>query len=394
MYQSDFPLLEHEPIVYLDSAASTQKPWCVLEKMFQFYTQSYANVHRGSCALANQATILYEEARQKVARFIHALPSQVVFTKGTTESINLIANSYAQTLREGDEVLISIAEHHANFVPWQQACLKSKATLKTFRVLPSGEIDLDDYYKQLSSKTKLVAVTHLSNVLGIVNPIETIVQTAHNVGAKVVVDGAQSIAHMPIDVQQLNCDFFVFSGHKLYAPTGIGVLYGTSNVLEMLQPYQFGGDMIKEVTIQQSTFADVPAKFEAGTPPIAQAIGLGFALDYLSHIGMAKIESQETELTCYLLDSLKQFSGIQLLGDSSMKKGIVSLTVPNIHVSDIAFVLAKQNICVRTGHHCAMPLHRFFDLTGSLRISLGVYTTQTDIDLFIKGFKKAIQLFQ
>ena len=393
MYKSDFPILTQQQIVYLDSAASAQKPMFVLERMLRFYEQSYANVHRGSCTLANNATILYEEARQKVAQFIQATPSQIIFTKGATESINLIANSYAQTLQEGDEVLVSIAEHHANFVPWQQACLKSKASLKTFRVLSSGEIDLDDYHQQLTPRTKIVAITHMSNVLGIENPIKDMIQKAHQLGAKVVVDGAQSVAHMPIDVQKLNCDFFVFSGHKLYAPTGIGVLYGQTEALNTLLPYQFGGDMIKEVTIHQSIFSDVPAKFEAGTPPIAEAVSLGYAIDYLTRIGMDKIESYEARLTRCLIDGLKQFDEINIMGDSSLKKGIVSFTFQNIHVSDIAFILAKQNICVRTGHHCAMPLHQFFNLTGSLRVSLGLYSDETDVDLFLNGLKKAIQLF-
>lgn len=392
-YKKDFPIFQNQRIVFLDSAASTQKPKAVLDGLYQFYATSYANVHRGSCALANEATIAYEKARQKVADFIHTDSHQIIFTKGATESINLVASGYTFLLKEGDEVLVSESEHHADFVPWQQACKRSGATFKTFKVLPSGAVDLADYQQQLSNRTKVVAVTHLSNVLGVVNPIKEMTKAAHTHGARVLVDGAQSVAHMPINVQQLDCDYFAFSGHKLYGPTGIGVLYGKKEALNELPPYQFGGDMIREVTISQTTFADIPNKFEAGTPPFAEAVGLGYAIDYLNKIGMDNIEKKEEELTRYLVEKLKDFKTLEVLGDVNLKKGIVSFVVKGIHPSDIAFALSKQNVCVRVGHHCAMPIHQCFHQSVSIRVSLGLYNDKTDIDFFIESLKKAIHLF-
>ena len=393
-FKQDFPIFQNKDIIFLDSAASTQKPICVLNGLREFYATSYANVHRGSCDLANEATIAYESSRQKMASFIHADTKQIIFTKGATESINLVATGYTFMLKEGDEVLVSESEHHANFVPWQQACIRSGAIFKTFKILPSGEVDLVDYQKQLSQKTKIVAVTQLSNVLGVINPIIEMVKMAHVVGAKVLIDGAQSIAHIPVDVQKLDCDYFVFSGHKLYAPTGIGVLYGKKEALEILPPYQFGGDMIREVTVEKTTFADLPNKFEAGTPPFAEAIALGYAIDYLNEIGMENVAQTEADLTHYLIERLSKMNQIDILGDPALKNGIVSFVVNGIHPSDIAFALAKQHICVRVGHHCAMPIHKCFHQSVSIRVSLGIYNDQSDIDSFIKALDKAIHLFQ
>ncbi len=392
-YKLDFPIFKNKDVIYLDSAASTQKPRCVIDELYHFYTNSYSNVHRGNCDLSNEATISYEEARQKIADFIHTSTKQIIFTKGATESINLVANGYTFLLKKGDEVLVSESEHHANFVPWQQACLRSGASFKTFKVLPSGEFDVDDFKKQLSRHTKIVALTHLSNVLGVVNPVADMTRIAHAYGAKVLIDGAQSIAHMPINVQKLDCDFFAFSGHKLYAPTGIGVLYGKKEALELLPPYQFGGDMIQEVNISTTTFADLPNRLEAGTPPFAEAIALGYAIDYLNNIGMDTIAKHEKELTEYLIQQLTTLKEVEILGNPQIKTGIVTFVVKNIHPSDIAFALAKQHICVRVGHHCAMPLHKCFRKSVSLRVSLGLYNEKSDIDAFVEALKKAIQLF-
>ncbi len=392
-YKNDFPIFQNKQITYLDSAASTQKPKCVLDGLYQFYAQSYANVHRGNCELSNEATVTYEQARRKVADFIHTVAKQIIFTKGATESINLVASGYTFLLKEGDEVLVSDEEHHANFVPWQQACLRSGATFKTFEVLPSGEMDMADFKSKLSRKTKIVAISQLSNVLGVVNPVEEMIKTAHLYGAKVLVDGAQSVAHIPVNVQKSDCDYFVFSGHKLYAPTGIGVLYGKKEALEILPPYQFGGDMIRDVSAIKTTFADIPNRLEAGTPPFAEAIALGYAIDYLNTVTMETVEQNETELTTYLIEQLNDIEDVEIMGNPKIKKGIVSFNIKGIHPSDISFVLAKHNICVRVGHHCAMPIHQCFGKDVSLRVSLGIYNDKSDIDTFINILKKSIKLF-
>lgn len=393
MYKDDFPIFKNKNIVFLDSAASAQKPNCVLEKIDSFYRTDYANVHRGSCEIATKATELYEESRKIIGDFIHAPKEQLIFTKGTTESINLVVSGYAQLLKPGDEVLVSAEEHHANFVPWQQACFRSGAKFVVFNVTDSGEIDLEDFNQKLTCKTKIVAITQLSNVLGILNPIRTIIQRAHTVGAHVLVDGAQSIAHIPVDVEHMGCDYFVFSGHKLYGPTGIGCLYGQQEALDILPPYQFGGDMIRSVSIEKTMFADIPNKFEAGTPPFAQAIGLSMAVKYLQNIKMDQIEKEEDNLTNYLLKRLQSISKVELLGSSLQKKGIVSFIVKGIHPSDIAFALAQQHICVRVGHHCAMPIHQCFHKDISIRVSLGLYNDQGDIDIFVQALQKAISFF-
>ncbi len=393
MFKTDFPIFQNQGLIYLDSAASAQKPTAVLSAMDDFYRTKYANVHRGSCQIAVAATEAYENARQTVADFIGTTPKNIVFTKGATESINLVASAFARLLKPDDEVIISVAEHHAMFVPWQQACLQSGATFKVVDVLPSGALDMDDLNAKLSPRTKMVAVTHLSNVLGVVNPVSEIACLAHAVGAKLMIDGAQSVAHLPIDVKQTDCDYFVFSGHKIYGPTGIGVLYGKTDALEMLPPYQFGGDMIKEVHIQNTTFADIPARFEAGTPPIVEAIGLAAALDYVAGISMDKIAAHELTLTRQLLQEMAAFPSVQIMGEPDLKTGIISFTVSGIHPSDLAFALAKQNICVRVGHHCAMPLHHRFDQTVSVRVSLGLYNTSDDVRAFIAALKKTLDLF-
>lgn len=392
-YKKDFPIFDNSDLVYLDSAASAQKPRVVLRAMNDFYESSYSNIHRGTCSLAVHATELYENARQKVADFIHTRSKNIIFTKGATDAINMVAAGIGQSLKPGDEILVSIAEHHANFVPWQQICLKTGATFKVFNVLQDGQIDLQDFKSKLSSNTKMVAVAQLSNVLGVVNPVHEMAQMAHNVGAQILVDGAQSIAHMPVNVEELGVDFFVFSSHKLYGPTGIGVLYGKRTALENLPPYQFGGDMVKEVTVQKTTFAELPARLEAGTTPFVEAAGMGVAIDYILSIGIDKIAAYEQMLTDALMSELKNISTVELLG-TAKKSGIISFNIKGIHPNDLAFVLAKQNICVRVGHHCAMPIHECFGKTASVRVSFGIYNTLKDVELFLSALKKALSFFE
>ncbi len=393
MFKKDFPILAQN-ITYLDSAATTQKPKVLLNQTNIFYKKDYANVHRGTCALANQATTLYEEARQKVADFIGAESKNIVFTKGATEAINLVAAGYAQMLKPGDEVLVSIAEHHANFVPWQQACLKSGATFKVFNVLPDGRFDMKDFKEKLSAKTRVVAIGHISNVLGVINPVKEIVDLTHKMGAKVLLDAAQSISHLPISVKDLDVDYLAFSGHKVYGPTGIGVLYGKTECLNELPPYQFGGDMIDEVKVEGTTFALAPTKFEAGTPPITQAIGLGISLDYVKNIGLEKIQKHERALMKSLIKGLKEIPNIQFLGDPKYKTALVSFNIAGIHPNDLGFILAKENICVRIGHHCTMPLHTYFKMAASMRVSFGLYNTKQDVQNFLNAFHKAIGFFK
>ena len=393
MFKKDFKIF-NKKYVYLDSAASAQKPQVVLDRLMSFYQNEYANVHRSSCQLALAATTAYESARQTVADFIHADTKEIVFTKGTTDAINLVAASYAKTLKKGDEVLVCISEHHANFVTWQQACVLSDATFKTFNVKDDGTWDLKDFDKQLTKHTKVVAVAQLSNVLGVVNPVEKVVKAAHAMGAKVMVDLAQSIAHMPTDVKKIDCDYAAFSGHKIYGPNGIGVLYGKREALETLKPYQFGGDMVDKVTVNKTTFAEVPARFEAGTPPIANAVGLAEALKYLSKVGWKKLQDEEDQVFATLIKGLKQIDGIEFLGNPDLKSGLVAFNIKGIHPDDLNLILAKENVCVRVGHDCAMPIHTRFGVTASLRASLGLYNDSKDVAAFLKALQKAIGFFK
>lgn len=393
MCKKDFKILDGS-YTYLDTAASAQKPSVVVDRIVRFYETEYANVHRGSCHLAQLATQSYEKVRGTVADFIGASSDEIVFTKGATEAINLVASSYAETLQPSDEVLVCIAEHHANFVPWQQACLKSGAVFKTFDVTDAGEWDLDDFKSKLNERTKVVAVSALSNVLGVANPVKHICDLAHSVGAVVLVDAAQSIAHQTTDLRDIGCEFLVFSGHKIYGPTGVGVLYGKKTFLQALKPYQFGGDMVDKVTIENTTFADVPARLEAGTPPIANAVGLGAAIDYLNQVGLDKILKKEEMVFHLLINGLKEIDGVQFLGDASLKKGLVAFNIEGIHADDLNLILAKENVCVRVGHHCAMPLHHRFAVNSSVRVSLGMYNDENDIATFLRALHKAIGFFK
>jgi len=398
IYRKDFPVLSTSvnghPLVYLDNAATTQKPVEVAERMYQFYTQEYGTIHRGVYFLSQQATSFYDMARSGVARFIHAPSSNdIVFTRGTTESINLVASSVAKIrLKAGDEVLISGMEHHANIVPWQQACLATGAVLKVIPITQSGELDMEAFSRLVSPKTKMVSVVHVSNALGTVNPIETIIESAHGVGAWVLIDGAQAVAHTPVDVQALNCDFYVFSSHKLYGPTGVGVLYGKSELLDQFPPYQTGGDMIETVTFEKTTFAKPPARFEAGTPAIAEVIGLGCAIDYIQSIGFDFISEYENALLKYTEAQLSSIVGVRLIGTAKHKASAVSFVLEGVHPHDVGTVLDEFGIAIRAGHHCAQPVMAFFGVPATNRASVSFYNTRQDIDRLVEAVKYCQQV--
>lgn len=394
MFKEKFPIFKNTNMVFLDSAASTQKPQVVLDALVDFYQTAYANVHRGSCHLATLATTQYETARKTVASFLNVPSEQVIFTKGATEGINLVAHGYENLLQKEDEILVSIAEHHANFVPWQQLAKNKGAKFVTFNIKENGELDLNDFLLKLNKKTKIVAVSYMSNVLGIENQIQLIIEKAHAVGARVMVDGAQAVAHKKVDLTLLDADYFAFSGHKMYAPTGIGVLSGKKDALELLPPYQFGGDMVETVTVLETQFKNIPYKFEAGTPPFAEAIALARAIDFLNEITMDKISSYEKELSAYLQAELLKIEEVEIFAPHLNKQGIISFNVKGVHPTDIAFILAEQSVCVRVGHHCAMPLHKYLGKDITLRVSLALYNDKNDVDAFIVALKKGIQLLR
>ena len=388
MNKQDFPVFKTYPdLVYLDSGASAQKPQIVLETMMEFAQKKYANVHRGSYYLSEMATMAYEEARRTVAEFLGARYDDIIFVRGATEAINLVAQTYGRTLKAGDEVLISEAEHHSNIVPWQLLAAERDITLKYVNVLPSGELDLNDFENKLTDKTKLVAITQMSNVLGLLNPIDEIVKKAHKAGAKVLIDGCQAIVHTPIDLRKSDIDFYAFSGHKLYGPTGIGVLYGKSEIMNTLPPWQGGGDMIKQVKLTGSTFADAPARFEAGTPAIIEAVGLMSAVNYVKSIG--KMIDNENQVMHLLKEALNSMERVQVLGDLAPKRSLVCFNLKGIHPQDVAMVLSEQNVAVRVGHHCAQPITEKYGVTASIRVSLGLYNDGDDISKFLNALKKA-----
>ncbi|HEY8495594.1 MAG TPA: cysteine desulfurase [Limnochordales bacterium] len=396
--RKDFPVLEQRvngrPLVYLDSAATAQKPRPVIEAVRRFFEEYNANVHRAIHALGERATAEYEEARRKVARFINA-PSErtIVFTKNATESINLVAYSWARArLKPGDEILVSPIEHHSNLVPWQLAARATGASLRFFPVTEDGRLRLDNLDELFTDRTRLVAVTHVSNVLGTIVPVETIVAAAHRAGAVVLVDGAQSVPHMPVDVQALGCDFFAFSGHKMGAPTGIGVLYGREELLEAMDPFLGGGDMISSVRLLASEWADLPYKFEAGTPPIAEAIGLGAAVDYLTGIGMDRVHAYERQLTSYARERLEQIPGVTIYGPRE-RGGLLTFNVDDIHPHDLATVLDQHGVAVRAGHHCAQPVMEWLGVPATARASFWVYNTEEDVDRLVEGLWAAKEFF-
>lgn len=396
--RNDFPILKEmnrgRPMVYLDSAASAQKPKPVVDAISHFYLHDYANIHRGVYELSERSTKLYEQARSIVKTFINAAdPHEIVFVRGTTEGINLVANSFSQQWQAGDEVIISHMEHHANIVPWYLLKEKIGIQLKVIPVLEDGSLDMETFPKLFSDKTKLVAVTHASNVLGVINPIADITEFAHAHQVPVLVDGAQAIPHMPVDVQALDCDFYVFSAHKLYGPTGVGVLYAKQKWLVSMPPYQGGGDMIETVTFDKVTFAKPPAKFEAGTPDIAGVIGLGAAIEYLQKIGMQNIYEHGQELLAYAEPALLAIPGLRIIGNAHPKVSVISFVLDNVHPHDIGTILDHEGIAIRAGHHCAMPLMERFKLPATARASFGIYNNETEVDALVAAIHLAKRLF-
>jgi cysteine desulfurase/selenocysteine lyase len=395
--RQQFPALNRQvkgqPLVYLDNAATTQKPQVVINALVDYYTNFNANVHRGIHTLAEEATAAFEASRDAAQKFINASSrEEIIFTRGTTEGINLVAYTWGRkNIQAGDEIIITEMEHHSNIVPWQILCEEKGAVLK---VIPQqdGELLLDEYKKLLSSKTKLVSVVHVSNALGTVNPVEQIIKLAHQAGAKVMVDGAQSTVHLDIDVQAMDCDFFAFSSHKVYGPTGIGVLYGKKQLLEAMPPFQGGGEMIKEVTLEKTTYADLPYKFEAGTPNIGDAVVLKAALDYVSKIGKEKIRNHENELLAYATEQLLQLPGLRIIGNAANKVSVASFVIDKVHPQDIGILLDNRGIAVRTGHHCAQPLMHCFGIPGTIRASFAMYNTKEEVDQLITGLQKALKM--
>jgi len=397
--RKDFPVLAQtvhgKPLVYLDNAATTQKPQAVIDTLVRYYTTENANIHRGVHTLSQLATEDYEGARGKVRRLLNAREDrEIVFVRGTTEAINLVAQTYGrQNVGPGDEIVISAMEHHSNIVPWQMLCQERRALLKVVPCNDAGELLLDEYEKLLSPRTKLVSIVHVSNALGTINPAKQLVDMAHRWGAPVLLDGAQAAAHMPVDVQALGCDFYAFSGHKLYGPTGIGVLYGRAELLEAMPPYQGGGDMIRSVTFEKTLYNSLPYKFEAGTPNIAGSIGLGTAIDYVNFIGLERIAAYEDELLTYGADRLSSIEGLRIIGTAKEKAGILSFVLDKVHPHDIGTILDAEGVAVRTGHHCAQPLMDRFGVPATARASLSFYNTKEEIDILVKGIDRVLEVF-
>lgn len=397
--RADFPILEEKVygkrLVYLDSGATTQRPRQVIDKMNEYYLRYNSNVHRGVHFLSNKCTDANEEAREIVREYIHAASGkEIIFTRGTTESINLVAYSFGEAfIQEGDEIVVTEMEHHANIVPWQMLCERKGAVLKVIPFLDNGELDLSSLDTLLTERVKMVGVAYVSNVLGTVNPVKQIIDRAHAVGAKVLIDGAQAIQHMPVDVQQLDCDFFVFSGHKIYGPTGIGVLYGKEKWLDQMPPWQGGGEMIKEVRFVKTTYNELPFKFEAGTPDFIGVIGLGEAIKYVESIGLESLAGYEHRLMAYAMEQVKAIPGMRIFGEAAHKSSVISFALGDIHHSDTGILLDKQGIAVRTGQLCAEPTMQHYGVTGMVRASLGMYNTCEEIDLFCEGLRKVGKLF-
>ena len=391
--KKDFPIFADSDLVYLDNAATTQKPQSVLDTVDSLYKEANANVHRALYSLGSEATERFETSRKKVADFIGVSEKEIVFTSGTTDSINLLARSIGNTLKPGDEILISEMEHHSNIVPWQQAAQRTGATLKYLSITETGELDLSDANQYFTSNTKIVSLTHMSNVLGTINPIKELSAKAHQVGAIMIVDGAQGASHLPVDMKELGCDFYAFSGHKMVAPTGIGILWGKTALLEEMDPFMGGGEMIKTVTMESSTWNDIPYKFEAGTPNFAQAVGLGAAMDYLNNIGMNEIADHEKKLTRYALDKLNQIDDIRIHGSAKDRGGVISFNVDGIHPHDLAQFLNEDNIAIRVGHHCAQPLLKTLGETATARMSFYIYNDESDVDKFCDSISDIQKLF-
>jgi len=397
--RKEFPILHRlihgKPLVYFDNAATTQKPKSVIDAITNYYTNFNSNIHRGVHYLSDIATTEYECARKIIQSFINAKSvEEIIYTRGATESINLVTYSWGrQNLREGDEIIISAMEHHANIVPWQILCQEKGCVLKVIPMNDDGELLLDEYVKMLNDKVKFVSVVHVSNSLGTVNPVKFIIDKAHKIGAKVLIDGSQSVQHLPIDVQKLDCDFFVFSGHKIYAPTGIGILYGKKELLESMPPYQGGGDMIKSVTFEKTIYNDLPWKFEAGTTHIAGAIGLGVAIRYLQKIGFDHVASYESQLLKYATERVAEIPDLRVIGQAKEKASVLSFVFENIHPHDVGTLLDRDGIAIRTGHHCTEPVMRRLGIPATSRASFAFYNTKDEIDVFVNSIKKVVKMF-
>lgn len=397
--RQDFPILSREvygkPLIYLDNAATTQKPLCVLDAMREEYLNVNANVHRGVHYLSQQATNLHETAREKVRAFIHAKKTEeIIFTRGTTEGINLVVSSFCDAyMHEGDEVIVSVMEHHSNIVPWQLQAAKKGIVIRVIPMNDNGELLLDEYEQLFNEKTRMVSVAHVSNVLGTVNPVKDMIRTAHAHGVPVLIDGAQSTPHFKVDVQDLDCDFFTFSGHKMYGPTGVGVLFGKEDWLDRLPPYQGGGEMIESVSFEKTVFEKLPFKFEAGTPDYVATHGLAKAIDYLETIGLDKIARHEQMLTRYCMEQLQTIDGMAIYGNAEHKDAVVSFLVGQIHHLDMGTLLDRLGVAVRTGHHCAQPLMNRLGIQGTVRASFALYNTKEEIDTFVAGVKRVASMF-
>lgn len=397
--REQFPILHQEvnghPLVYLDSAATSQKPRSVIEAVSRYYEHDNANVHRGVHTLGSRATDAYEGAREKVARFLNAsTPEEIIFTRGTTTAINLVASSYARAVcKEGDEIVLTPMEHHSNLIPWQQVAKATGATLKYIPLTEEGTIRVEDAEQVITEKTKMVSIMHVSNVLGTINPIKEIVQIAHKHGAKILIDGAQSAPHMKVDVRELDCDFFAFSGHKMCGPTGIGALYGKKSLLENMEPIEFGGEMIDHVDLYESTWKDLPWRFEGGTPIIAGAVGLGAAIDFLQEIGFEAIEKHEEQLAAYAIERMSAFDGLTIYGPRSDRAGLVTFNLGDVHPHDVATVLDAEGVAVRAGHHCCQPLMRWLKVSSTARASFYLYNTEEEVDRLIAALQKTKEYF-
>jgi cysteine desulfurase / selenocysteine lyase len=398
--REEFPILKQpmrgKPLVYLDNAATSQKPQAVIDTLTRYYTEENANVHRGVYLLSERATRAYENARLKVQRFINAAsPREIIFTRGTTESINLVASSYGRKhLKPGDEVVISWMEHHSNIVPWQMICEETGAVLRVVPINDRGELLLEEYERLLGPRTRLVSIVHVSNALGTINPVHEMITLAHRREIPVLVDGAQAVPHLKVDVQALDCDFYAFSGHKMYGPTGIGVLYGKAELLEAMPPYQGGGDMIASVTFEKTIYNTLPYKFEAGTPYVAGPIGLGAAIDYLEAIGLETIAAHEHDLLTYATEAVGAVPGVQLIGTAREKAGVLSFVLEDVHPHDLGTILDQEGIAIRTGHHCAQPVMQRFGVPATTRASFGLYNTREEVDALVAGIHQVIEVFR
>lgn len=397
--RKDFPILHTlvngKPLIYFDNGATSQKPLVVINAIEEYYKETNSNVHRGLHYLSNKATTQFEEARKTIAAHLNASHDEIIYTRGTTESINLIAFSFGEAfVKSGDEIIISAMEHHSNIVPWQMLCERKNAVLRVIPITEAGELKMEEYKKLLSPKTKLVAVTHVSNTLGTINPVEEIIALAHANNTPVLLDGAQAIQHLKVDVKKLDVDFYCFSGHKVFGPTGIGVAYGKSKLLNQMPPYQGGGEMIKEVTLEKSTYLDPPLRFEAGTPNIEASIVLAKAIDYINKLGLDAISKHEHDLLVYATEKLEKVKDVRIIGKAANKSSVLSFVVDGVHPSDVGILLDKQGVAVRTGHHCTHPLMDFYKVPGTVRASFAFYNTFGEIDVFIKALEKAISMLK